>query len=106
MSLGRHTGPRWLFPAPGLGRVVAPALRQGTEPSPAIEVRFDVTVDPRTFAFVRGSITATTPEGQESLLPLRNLGIPIDITDWQHDRRTLWCGVADAAGGSLEGPVR
>ncbi|MCC7001110.1 MAG: hypothetical protein IT357_03050, partial [Gemmatimonadaceae bacterium] len=79
-----ETGPTGLTlrTRPGQGvRLVIPALRQGTEPSPAIEVRFDVTVDPRTFAFVRGSITATTPEGQESLLPLRNFGIPIDITD-------------------------
>ncbi len=79
-----ETGPTGLTLRTRAGRGVRleiPALRQGTEAAPSVEVRFDVTVDPRTFAFVRGSITATTPEGQESLLPLRNLGIPIDITD-------------------------
>lgn len=62
-------------------RLGLPSLRQGAGPEPSVNVQFDVTVDPRTFAFVSGSVSATTPEGAQSLLPLRDLGLPLDITE-------------------------
>lgn len=66
-------------------RLEIPALRQGSDPAPAVQVEFAVTVDPRTFAFVDGRVSATTPAGASSLLPLRALGIPLDITDLAYE---------------------
>ena len=60
-------------------QLVVPALAYGTTDTPRVSIGFDVTVNPRTFDFVSGSIDVQPPSGTDTLFSLVSRGIPLVI---------------------------
>lgn len=65
-------------------QLVAPVLAPEDGPPPSATVTFDVTVNPVTWQFTAGAVTAQADPGGH-LFSLRDLGLPLDVVSIDYD---------------------
>ncbi|MGC8898740.1 MAG: hypothetical protein ACP5ON_10990, partial [Bacteroidota bacterium] len=87
-------------------QLVVPALAYGTTDTPRVSIGFDVTVNPRTFDFVSGSIDVQPPSGTDTLFSLVSRGVPLVINSLKYANIGATYGLTASASLALPQAIR